>query len=29
MTRRFLMAIVSAAFMFAMPAAALAQNFGG
>ena len=29
MTRRFLMAIVSAAFMFAMPVAALAQNFGG
>ncbi|HUA35289.1 MAG TPA: hypothetical protein VMA09_16895 [Candidatus Binataceae bacterium] len=29
MTRRFLMAIVGAAFMFAIPAAALAQNFGG
>ncbi|HEY2487284.1 MAG TPA: hypothetical protein VGI36_19240 [Candidatus Binataceae bacterium] len=29
MTRRFLMAIVGAAFMFAMPVAALAQNFGG
>ncbi len=29
MTRRFLMAIVSAAFLFAMPVAALAQNFGG
>ena len=29
MTRRFVMTIVGAAFIFAMPAATLAQNFGG